>query len=77
MWLAAAWDLTNQKQGVSALGLQRVLGLGGYQTAWTMLHQFRRAMVRTDRDRLSNRVESQAFSIKSEARVECAKADRS
>ena len=26
VWLAAAWYLTNQKQGVSALGLQRVLG---------------------------------------------------
>ena len=46
VWLAAAWYLTNQKQGVSALGLQRVLGLGSYQTAWTMLHRFRRAMVR-------------------------------
>src|SRR6187200_2312305 len=32
VWLAAAWYLTNQKQGVSALGLQRVLGLGSYQT---------------------------------------------
>jgi transposase-like protein len=30
VWLAAAWYLTNQKQGVSALGLQRVLGLGSY-----------------------------------------------
>ncbi|MBT2324940.1 transposase, partial [Variovorax paradoxus] len=40
VWLAAAWYLTNQKQGVSALGLQRVLGLGSYQTAWTMLHRF-------------------------------------
>jgi transposase-like protein len=44
VWLAAAWYLTKQKQGVSALGLQRVLGLGSYQTAWTMLHRFRRAM---------------------------------
>jgi hypothetical protein len=26
-----------------------VLGLGGYQTAWTMLHRFRKAMVRSDR----------------------------
>ena len=33
VWLAAAWYLTNQKQGVSALGLQRLLGLGSYQTA--------------------------------------------
>ena len=52
VWLAAAWYLTHQKQGVSALGLQRVLGLGSYQTAWAMLHRFRRAMVRPDRDRL-------------------------
>jgi len=57
VWLAAAWYLTNQKQGVSALGLQRVLGLGSYQTAWTMLHRFRRAMVRPGRERLKGRVE--------------------
>lgn len=57
VWLAGAWYLTNQKQGVSALGLQRVLGLGSYQTAWTMLHRFRRAMVRPDRERLTGCVE--------------------
>jgi transposase-like protein len=57
VWLAAAWYLTNQKQGVSALGLQRVLGLGSYETAWTMLHRFRRAMVRPDRERLKGLVE--------------------
>ena len=57
VWLAGAWYLTNQKQGVSALGLQRVLGLGSYATAWTMLHRFRRAMVRPDRDRLHGQVE--------------------
>ena len=34
-WFGAAWYVTNQKQGVSALGLQHVLGLGSYQTAWT------------------------------------------
>lgn len=57
VWLAAAWYLTNQKQGVSALGLQRVLGLGSYETAWTMLHRFRRAMVRSGRERLKGVVE--------------------
>ena len=57
VWLAAAWYLTNQKQGVNALGLQRVLGLGRYETAWTMLHRFRRAMVRAGRERLKGRVE--------------------
>jgi transposase-like protein len=57
VWLAAAWYLTNQKQGVSALGLQRVLGLGSYETAWTMLHRFRHAMIRPGRERLQGRVE--------------------
>ena len=56
-WFAAAWYMTNQKNGVSALGLQRVLGLGSYQTAWSMLHRLRRSMVRPDRDQLSGKVE--------------------
>jgi transposase-like protein len=56
-WFAAAWYATNQKHGVSALGLQRVLGLGSYQTAWMMLHRLRRAMVRSGRERLSGIVE--------------------
>lgn len=57
VWLAAAWYLTTQKQGVSALGLQRVLGLGSYETAWTMLHRFRHAMVRPGRERLQGQIE--------------------
>lgn len=56
-WFAAVWYITSQKHGVSALGMQRVLGLGSYQTAWTMLHRLRRAMVRDDRNRLSGIVE--------------------
>jgi len=56
-WFAAAWYMTNQKHGVSALGLQRLLGLGSYQTAWTMLQKLRTAMVRPGRDRLQGAVE--------------------
>lgn len=48
-WFAAAWFITAQKNGVSALGLQRVLGLKSYETAWTWMHKFRRAMVPSDR----------------------------
>jgi transposase-like protein len=44
-WFTAAWYMTNQKHGLSALGLQQLLGLGSYQTAWTMLHKLRTAMV--------------------------------
>lgn len=57
VWLAGAWYVTNQKLGVSAVGLQRVLGLGSYQSAWTMLHRFRRAMVRPERAKLQGLVE--------------------
>lgn len=56
-WFAAVWYVTNQKHGVSALGLQRVLGLGSYHTAWAMLHRLRRAMVRGGREQLSGIVE--------------------
>jgi transposase-like protein len=57
VWFAAIWYITNQKHGVSALGLQRVLGLGSYETAWAMLHRLRRAMVRPDRELLQGEVE--------------------
>lgn len=57
LWFEAIWYVTNQKFGVSALGLQRVLGLGSYHTAWNWLHKLRRAMVRPGRDRLSGVVE--------------------
>lgn len=56
-WFRAMWWVTGTKTGTSALGLQRVLGLGSYQTAWAWLHKLRRAMVRPGRDRLSGHVE--------------------
>lgn len=57
VWFRAIWGVTSQKNGASALGLQRVLGLGSYKTAWTWLHKLRRAMVRPGRDRLTGRIE--------------------
>ena len=57
IWFAGIWYITSQKHGISALGLQRVLGLGSYETAWTMLHRLRRAMVRPGRDLLHGEVE--------------------
>lgn len=57
MWFRAMWYVTSQKNGASALGIQRVLGLGSYQTAWTWLHKLRRVMVRPSRDKLSGWVE--------------------
>ena len=57
LWFRALWQITSQKNGISALGLQRVLGLGSYKTAWAMLHKLRRAMVRPGRDPLAGVVE--------------------
>ena len=57
VWFEAVWHVTSQKSGASALGLQRVLGLGSYRTAWTLLHKLRRAMVRPGRERLQGIVE--------------------
>jgi transposase-like protein/DNA-directed RNA polymerase subunit RPC12/RpoP len=57
MWFRAMWHVTNEKTGVSAASLQRALGLGSYQTAWTWLQKLRRAMVRPGRDRLSGEIE--------------------
>ena len=51
------WLVTSQKHGISALGLQRELGVGSYKTAWAMLHKLRGAMVRPGRDRLTGTVE--------------------
>ena len=56
-WFRAIWQVTSQKNGASALGVQRVLGFGSYQTAWTVLHKLRRAMVRPGRDKIAGRVE--------------------
>lgn len=57
LWFEAMWLITSQKYGANALGLQRILALGSYHTAWNWLHRLRRAMVRPDRDNLNGTVE--------------------
>ena len=57
MWFRAIWHVTNQKHGISALGLQRALGIGSYHTAWEWLYRLRHAMVRPGRDRISGIIE--------------------
>lgn len=63
VWFAAAWQMTTQKHGISALGLKRVLGLGSYQTAWARRHRYRSAMVRPGRERLKGDVEADESSF--------------
>ncbi len=57
VWFHAIWWMVAQKNGVSAKGLQKVLGLGSYQTAWTWLHKFRRLMVLSGRSKLQGTIE--------------------
>ena len=57
VWFWAAYLMTTDKRGLSALLLQRQLGLGNYETAWMMLHKFRRAMVNASREPLHGEVE--------------------
>jgi transposase-like protein len=57
LWFRAIWYVTSQKHGTSAVGIQQILGLESYQTAWTWMHKLRRAMVRPGRDPLKGVVE--------------------
>ena len=57
-WFLAIWLVTSSKGGISAVELQRQMGFGSYQTAWSWLHKIRRAMVRPDRQPLAARVEA-------------------
>jgi hypothetical protein len=52
------WLFATQKDGISALALQRALGIGSYQTAWAMLHRLRSVLVRPGRELLQGRVEA-------------------
>ncbi len=57
VWFTACWMFAYQKDGISALSLQRALDIGSYQTAWVMLHRLRSVLVRPERERLSGIVE--------------------
>lgn len=57
IWFRAIWWIVAQKNGVSAKGLQKILGLGSYRTSWTWLHKFRRLMVFSGRTKLQGTVE--------------------
>ena len=57
VWFWAAYLMTTDKRGISALLLQRQLGLRRYETAWMLLHKLRRAMVNGAREPLHGEVE--------------------
>ena len=48
----AAYHVATQTPGVSALELQRKLGINRYETAFQLLHKLRASMVRPGRDKI-------------------------
>ena len=52
MWFRAVFEISTRRTGISDKDLQRVLGLGSYETPWTWLHKLRAALVRPDREPL-------------------------
>ncbi len=58
LWFHAAYLVTTHTPGMSALQFQRQVGLTGYETAFTMLHKLRAAMVKPGRGNLSGIVEA-------------------
>jgi hypothetical protein len=57
LWFRAIFEVTASKQGVSAAEVQRKLGLGSYQAAWSWLTKIRTAMIRPNREPLFGEVE--------------------
>lgn len=57
-WFWAAYLVSTFTPGISAVQLQRQLGLGSCRTAWFMLHRLRKGMVNDSRSKLAGVVEA-------------------
>ncbi|MGF1607608.1 MAG: IS1595 family transposase [Rhodothalassiaceae bacterium] len=57
VWFWAAYLMATHSNGISALQLQKQLGLGSYKSAWLLCHKLRRAMVAPERTLLAGLVE--------------------
>ena len=57
MWFRAIFEISTRRTGISAKDLQRIMGFGSYETAWTWLHKLRSAMARSDSEPLGPFVE--------------------
>jgi ribosomal protein L37AE/L43A/transposase-like protein len=57
LWFWAAYLVATHTPGMSAVQLQRQLGIKRYETAWLILHKLRRAMVAPERELLCGPVE--------------------
>jgi transposase-like protein len=61
LWFWAAYLVATHHPGISAVQLQRQLGIRRHETAWMMLHKLRRAMVAPEREPLKKEVEVDEF----------------
>jgi len=61
LWFWAAYLVATHHPGISAVQLQRQLGIRRHETAWMMLHKLRRAMVAPEREALKGEVEVDEF----------------
>ena len=52
VWFRAVFEISTRRTGISAKDLQRIMGFGSYETAWTWLHKLRAAMVPSDSEPL-------------------------
>jgi transposase-like protein len=55
-WFRVVHMMLTSKKGVSALQVKRTMGFGSYETAWTMCHKIRAALIE-DLDKLGGIVE--------------------
>ena len=56
-WFRAVFEISSRRNGIPAKELQRILGFGSYETAWTWLHKIRSSLVRPGREPLSEDIE--------------------
>jgi transposase-like protein len=56
-WFMVAFLMLSSKKGISALQIQRMLGMGSYHTAWSMCHRIRAAMQNDEFRKLLGTVE--------------------
>ena len=57
VWFWAAYWVATHTPGISAVQLQRQLGIAKYESAWFLLHRLRQGMVRANREPLSGVVD--------------------
>ena len=57
VWFRAVFEISTRRTGISAKDLQRIMGFGSYETAWTWLHKLRAALVRPEREPLGSAVQ--------------------